>query len=79
MIQEINKVFNANVLSRSRQQHHVFSRIAYSKIMRNKGNTLELISGKISRNHSTVIYYLRQHEQLYRFDQDYKLKFDQLQ
>ena len=78
MIKETNKIFNADILSRSRKQHHVFSRIAYSKIMRNYGKTLENIADEIGRNHASIIYYCKQHEQLYKFDQDYKLKFDQL-
>jgi len=78
MIQEINKIFNADLMAKSRKQNNVFARIAYSKTQRNQGRTLQSIGEEIGKGHDTIIYYCIQHEQLYKFDQDYKIRFNQL-
>jgi len=78
MIQETNKIFNADVMAKSRKQNHVFARIAYSKTQRNQGRTLQSIGEEIGKGHDIIIYYCIQHEQLYKFDPDYKQKYDLL-
>jgi len=78
MIQEINKIFNADILAKSRKQNNVFAKIAYAKIMRLKGKKLQAIGNEIGKTHDTIIYYCIQHDQLYKFDRDYKIMFNQL-
>lgn len=79
MIQETNQIFKADVMAKNRLQHNVFSRIAYANFMYKKGKTLQSIGKEIKKHHASIIYYCKQHEQLYKYDQDYKLKYDQLQ
>lgn len=79
MINEINKVFEADILAKNRKQDNVFARIAYANIMRNSGKSFQQIGKEINKGHATIMYYCEQHDQLYRFNFDYKYRYDLIQ
>lgn len=79
MIPQVNRVFSCDVKKKSRLRTHVFGRIAISNYLRyNSKMTLMEIGNLIEKDHVMIIYYLKTHIQLYKYDLDYRLKYDRL-
>lgn len=59
----------SDVVSRSRQQKLLFARMMIAKLLRQyKGMTLSQIGGLIGRDHATVLYYLKNWDAEFRFN-----------
>lgn len=79
MIGIVNRVFDCDVNNESRERKFVYSRIALSHYLRhNSKMTLADIGIVIGKIHSTIIHYLKEHDQLYKYDSDYREKYDKL-
>jgi len=79
MKQEVNRVFKCDVNHHSRLRTHVYGRIALSNWLRfNTKMTLMAIGEELKKGHDTIIHYLKEHDNLYKYDSDYRLKYDQL-
>lgn len=79
LIREIDFKFNCDILSKSRVRKNAFGRIAFGAVMRKKTMlSLDAIGKIINKDHATVLYYTKEHENLYKWDSDYKEKFDSL-
>jgi hypothetical protein len=76
MIEIINKIFDGDVLSESRNRENVYARIAYSNYMKSNGETQAYIARKLSKKNETVAYYCKQHNIMYDFEKVYRIKYD---
>lgn len=54
----VSKVFDADIVSKTRKRNNVEARMIFSKIARENKNTFLNIGKEINRDHSTVVYYI---------------------
>lgn len=79
VIHHTNRVFKCDVKNESRERKFVYARIALSHYLRhNLKMTLADIGIVIGKIHCTIIHYLKEHDQLYKYDSDYREKYDKL-
>ena len=68
----INRAFGCNILERGRFSENVFGRFAFAHYMKTQYKYSSLRTGKfLNKNHATVLFYYRQHEEMMRQDQGY--------
>jgi len=80
LIKVINNAFNCNIKNTSRKRELVENRIIYAKIMHNTNIfTLSKIASYIDKDHATIIHYLKQHDDFFKYDDFYKSKFKKIQ
>ena len=69
----INNVFNCDIMSKNRSQNNVFGRIGFSAFERFQSKlTLKKIGESLNKNHATVIHYLKEHDNLMKYDAKYR-------
>lgn len=79
IVEKVNRIFDCNSMSNTRKQEVVYSRIAASNYLRFRYKfTFQKIADLYGKTHATIIYYLKQHESLYKYDKIYKEKYDQV-
>lgn len=79
VIKEANKIFGSDILSGSRKRVHTDGRTAVSNYFRNNlGMPYQKIGRILKRKHCSIISSVRLHESLYKYDHEYKNKYDQL-
>lgn len=54
----VNEVFNLNILTKTNRNKYVEARMAFSKILREKGMTYCSIGSFLEKDHSTVVNYI---------------------
>lgn len=79
IIKEINRVFKCNLLSTNRKRNNVNGRFAVSHYLRtHEKMTLVSIGNSINKDHASILHYLKQHNDLYKYDRNYKYLYDQI-
>jgi len=71
----INKILNVDLSSSKRDRKIVDAKKIYSKILRERGYGLQTIGDSINRNHSTIIFYLRDIDSLILYDEEFRNKY----
>jgi len=64
----IDRVFNVDMTMPTRKRDFVYSKMVFSKIMRDRGCRLELIGSFIKRDHATIVYYTKIIDSLFSQD-----------
>lgn len=64
----VNSVFKVNIDIETRLRTHVEARIAYAKILRDKGFSYHKIANTLNKNHATIIHYLRNIDHIFVHD-----------
>lgn len=64
----IDRVFNVDMVMPTRKRDYVYSKMVFSKIMRDRGCRLELIGSFIKRDHATIVYYTKIIDSLFSQD-----------
>ena len=64
----VNSVFKVNIDIETRLRSHVEARIAYAKILRDKGFSYHKIANTLNKNHATIIHYLRNIDHIFVHD-----------
>lgn len=79
IISEIDRVFKCDLLAISRKQNNVNGRIAVSNYLRaHEKMTLVSIGNCLNKDHASIIHYLKQHADLYKYDRNYKYLYDKI-
>ncbi len=60
----VSKVFDADLMTKTRKRNNVEARMVFSKIARESKNTCVSIGKEINKDHSTVVYYISHIENL---------------
>ena len=78
-IKEVNRIFKCNVLEPGRKQTNVNGRIAIANHIRSTKRLKIAEIGKIlNKDHATISHYLRIHEYYYKYDVNYRIRYDAL-
>ena len=64
----IDRVFNVDMAMATRKRDYVYSKMVFSKIMRDRGCRLEVIGSFIKRDHATIVYYTKIIDSLFNQD-----------
>lgn len=73
----VNDFFGFDIAVKSRKRHIVDARMMYAKLMSRYTNTsLSEIGRLISKDHATIIHYLRNFKYIKKQDQEFSTKFD---
>ena len=76
---EVNRIFECDIKLKSRLRVNVFGRMAFCNYLKeNVVITITDMARYLKMNHATVIYYLKEHKQLYKYDADYRKRYDRL-
>ena len=75
LIQKTNRHFGIDITQKTRVRNYVYCRYAIAKIFREHGLRLEKIGNLINMHHTTVVYAIKEHDKLIKYD-DYKTKYD---
>lgn len=79
VIKEANKIFGSDILNGGPKRIHTDGRVAVSNYLRhNLKMTLFKIGDILDRKHCSIIHYIKLHDNLYRYDLEYKEKYDRL-
>jgi len=79
IIEKVNKIFECDSMSNTRKREVVYGRIAASNYLRMRYKyTFQKIADIYGKTHATIIHYLKQHEALYKYDKEYKEKYNQV-
>ena len=71
----VNNIFNVNLDSNRRERKLVDARRVYSKVLRDRGYTYEIIARSISRDHATVIHYMSSIDSILLYDKPLRDKY----
>ena len=72
----INEVFIVDIDSKRRKRRIVDARIVYAKILRDLGYPYEQIADTINKDHSTIVYYIKNIDNLLEFDSTFKKRYN---
>ena len=61
-------VDNSVLKNKVKSKIYTYSRMIFSYLCRSKGLTLQVIGCRINKDHSTIVYYLSQYEDNYKYD-----------
>jgi hypothetical protein len=64
----IDKIFGVDLMKNSRQRNIVDSRLIYAKILRDRGHTFQSIGRSINKDHTTIVYYINQVDNIIKHD-----------
>ena len=65
-----------DIVSKSREQKHVFARMIFAQHCREEGATTIRIAKEMKRSHATIIYYLKRYPDDYRYTPEFKIYAD---
>jgi hypothetical protein len=71
----VNDIFIAEVDKKSRNRKNVDARKAYSKILKDFGFSFEYIAKTIDKDHSSIVYYCKSADFLFKYDNDFQKRF----
>lgn len=78
-IQEVNRIFECDILTAGRKQNNVSGRIAIANHFRSTtAFKLADIGRILNKDHATISHYLKIHDIYYKYDSDYRKKYDRL-
>lgn len=72
----VESVFKINLLEKCRARHIVYGRRVYSKILYDKGYTLQAIGDTIEKDHATILHYLRNIETDFKHDNVFYMNYN---
>jgi len=64
----VNSIFRVDIMSKSRKRNVVNARMIYSKILREKHISYNVIGKSILKNHASIIYYIKSINWLLAYD-----------
>lgn len=70
-------IYQVDLFGDKNNRYSVWCRSAISKIMKEEGFKIKMISNFLNKDHSTILYGLGKHEDNLQFDKEYKLLFDE--
>lgn len=80
IINKVNRIFNCDVLAKSRKKANVNGRVAFTAYLK---KYTELNCGEIgkifNKKHCMIYRYLENHEYFYKYDKEYRKMFDELE
>ena len=62
----------ADIVGPSRKRRQVYARMIFAQLCRQEGATVLRIAKEMSRNHATVIYYLKKYQDDYKFTPEFR-------
>lgn len=65
-----------DIVSKSREQKHVFARMIFAQHCREEGATTIRIAKEMKRSHATIIYYLKRYPDDYKYTPEFKAYAD---
>lgn len=71
----VNNVFCVDLSKVTRERKLVDARRVYSKVLRDRGYTFELIATALKKDHATVIHYMRSVDSILLYDKDVREKY----
>lgn len=71
----VNEVFSVDLESKNRKRDVVDARKVYAKILREAGYRYEKIAKSINKDHSTIIHYVENIENILSYDKDLMDKY----
>lgn len=71
----VENIFGVNILDKSRSREIVDARIIYAKILRNNGFSLHFIGNVLAKDHSTIVHYCYEADDLIKFVPEIKKKY----
>lgn len=71
----VNEIFSVDIESKSRKRDLVDARKVYAKILREAGYRYEKIAKSINKDHSTIIHYVENIENIMSYDKDLMDKY----
>jgi chromosomal replication initiation ATPase DnaA len=79
LIKEANKIFKCDLLASSQVRNNVDGRVAVSYYLRiHSKTTFQKIGDLLKKDHGTIMHYMKLHDNLYRYNSEYKNKYDKL-
>ena len=76
IIRNINKSLNIDVLETTRKREVVEGRVIFAKLMHLQNrHSLAKIGSFLNKDHCTIIYYLKVHDNLFETDKNYQKTF----
>lgn len=79
---EVDNYFGVDISERNRKNHYVFARFSFCHLAYKycKGyHTYREVGEVIDRDHSSVIYSLREFYNVYDYDKNFQIKFNELE
>lgn len=61
-----------DIVSKQREQKHVFARMIFAQLCRDDGGTIISIAKEMKRNHATILYYLKKYPDDYRYTPEFR-------
>ena len=78
-IAKVNRIFNCDIMAENRKGNNVLGRIALSSFFRNNLKmTFQSIADETYKTHATIMHHCREHESLFKYNKDYKNKYNEL-
>lgn len=71
----VNNVFDIDLSKITSERKLVDARRIYSKVLRERGYTFEIISKSLKKNHATVIHYMKSIDSILLYDKDLREKY----
>lgn len=79
IIKEVNRIFECDLMADNRKPNNINGRIAISSFIRSFSNlTTSEIGHILNKDHASICYYSKKHILYYRYDKDYRKKYDKL-
>jgi hypothetical protein len=71
----INNMFSVDLSENTRERKLVDARKVYSKVLRDRGHTYELIAKSLNRDHATIIHYMSSIDSILLYDKNLRDKY----
>lgn len=79
LLKDTNEAFNADVHAKNRLHKNCFARYAFMYILRTKYKfTFQKISDYLQMNHASILHGCKQHEILFKYDNNYKINYNKI-
>lgn len=71
----VNSIFRVDIMSKSRKRNVVNARMIYAKILREQNHSYNVIGHSISKNHASIIHYIKTINWLLAYDKPLLAKY----
>ena len=73
LINEINRIYDCDVLAKNRLRKNVDGRIAFSNYLRNNSKlSFQKIGNILNLGHATIMHSIEKHSELIKFNKEYR-------
>lgn len=77
VLKQVNRIFNCDILDSRRKQDNVYGRIAFATYLRSiRKITVVEIAEFLKKSHPNVCHYIRTHNDCYKYNTDYRKKYN---